>query len=176
MTEAVPPTDDDAQWVRAARGGDELAWARLHRRYARVVHAVLLANAPVEEAEDLLQDVFLKAHMALKTLREDRAFGGWLVRIARNKATDALRRRQRRPRGTMPEDIPIEAVPQAEVREALAALRRLPAAFRDTLTMRLVEGMSGPEIAARTGRTPGSVRVNLHRGMKQLRELLGWTP
>src|SRR5712692_7511302 len=59
---------------------------------------------------------------------------------------------------------------------ALAAIRSLPDAYRETLILRLVEGMTGPEIAARTGLTPASVRVNLHRGMKQLREKLGTVP
>jgi len=55
----------------------------------------------------------------------------------------------------------------------LEVIRGLPEAYRDTLLMRLVEGMSGQEIADRTGLAPGSVRVNLHRGMKLLREKLG---
>ena len=54
----------------------------------------------------------------------------------------------------------------------LAAIRALPEAYRETLTLRLVEGMTGPEIAERTGLTHGSVRVNLHRGMLQLRAAL----
>jgi RNA polymerase sigma-70 factor, ECF subfamily len=55
----------------------------------------------------------------------------------------------------------------------LEVIRGLPEAYRDTLLMRLVEGMSGQEIADRTGLASGSVRVNLHRGMKLLREKLG---
>ena len=55
----------------------------------------------------------------------------------------------------------------------LEAIRALPEAYRETLVMRLCEGMSGPEIAAATGLEPGSVRINLHRGMKLLREKLG---
>ena len=55
----------------------------------------------------------------------------------------------------------------------IKAIRDLPEAYRETLVLRLVEGMSGPEIAERTGLTPASVRVNLHRGMKLLREKLG---
>ena len=53
------------------------------------------------------------------------------------------------------------------------AIRDLPEAYRETLVLRLVEGMSGDEIAARTGLTSASVRVNLHRGIKMLRERLG---
>ena len=52
----------------------------------------------------------------------------------------------------------------------LAAIQGLPEAYRETLVMRLCEGMSGPEIAEVTGLEPGSVRINLHRGMKLLRE------
>lgn len=62
---------------------------------------------------------------------------------------------------------------RAEALVALEAIRSLPEAYRETLILRLVEGMTGPEIAARTGLTPASVRVNLHRGMKHLRAKLG---
>ena len=61
----------------------------------------------------------------------------------------------------------------AEADEALRAIRQLPEAYRETLILRLVEGLSGPEIANLTGLTPSSVRVNLHRGMTQLRQVLG---
>jgi RNA polymerase sigma-70 factor (ECF subfamily) len=54
----------------------------------------------------------------------------------------------------------------------LARIRQLPEAYRVPLILRLVEDMTGPEIASRTGLTPGSVRVNLHRGMKLLRQAL----
>jgi len=55
----------------------------------------------------------------------------------------------------------------------LGVIRGLPEAYRETLILRLVEGLTGPEIAERTGLTAGSVRVNLHRGMQMLREKLG---
>ena len=61
---------------------------------------------------------------------------------------------------------------EAEASEILDLVRSLPEAYRETLLLRLVEGMTGPEIARRTGLTPGSVRVNLHRGMTMLREKL----
>jgi RNA polymerase sigma-70 factor (ECF subfamily) len=61
----------------------------------------------------------------------------------------------------------------AEAHHVLSAIQSLPETYRETLVMRLCEGMSGPEIAAVTGLEPGSVRINLHRGMKLLREKLG---
>ena len=71
------------------------------------------------------------------------------------------------------EDRAATSAEMAQAAAVLAAIRELPDAYRETLILRLVEGMTGPEIAARTGLTPGSVRVNLHRGMQQLREKLG---
>lgn len=66
--------------------------------------------------------------------------------------------------------------PGLDGQTALRAIQSLPETYRETLLLRLVEGMSGQEIADRTGLTPGSVRVNLHRGMQLLRAKLGWKP
>jgi RNA polymerase sigma-70 factor (ECF subfamily) len=63
---------------------------------------------------------------------------------------------------------------ESRATEILELIRSLPEAYRETLILRLVEGMTGPEIATRTGLTAASVRVNLHRGMKLLRERLGF--
>ena len=62
------------------------------------------------------------------------------------------------------------------MKKPLEAIEALPMAYRETLLMRLVEGMTGPEIAEATGLTPESVRVNLCRGMKLLKERLGGEP
>jgi RNA polymerase sigma-70 factor (ECF subfamily) len=105
----------------------------------------------------------------LSGLRTASAFRGWLCAIARNRAVDYFRRAR--------ETGPVEeiAAPRGDANDAffvLDAVRRLPEAYRETLILRLVEGMTGPEIAERTGLAPDSVRVNLCRGMKLLRELL----
>jgi len=161
----------DAQLVQAARGGDRDAFGGLYERYSRMVHGVLLAHVPYAEVDDLVHDVFLIALRRLDSLREPTAFAGWLLAIARNRANDF----HRRPRSVEEfQDTSGRNDPdEQEARAALAAIQSLPEAYRETLTLRLVEGMTGPEIAARTGLTPASVRVNLHRGMKQLREKLG---
>jgi RNA polymerase sigma-70 factor (ECF subfamily) len=163
---------EDGRLVRSARAGDESAFARLYDRYGRVVHALLLARSGREEVEDLVQDVFLTAWRRLDDLRDPAAFGGWIAMIARNRATDAHRRAMEFV--DLPDNLasPGAASAESEANDALAAIRSLPEAYRDTLLLRLVEGLTGPEIAARTGLTPASVRVNLHRGMKLLREKL----
>ena len=161
---------DERELAHAARGGNRAAFGRLYDRYFRMVHAILLARVPPSEVDDLAQDVFLAALRQLSTLREDGAFGGWLGMIARNRAYDYHRRA--REWAPLPEDLRAQSRHSPEAMAALEAIRTLPEAYRETLLMRLVEGMTGEEIAARTGLTPASVRVNLHRGMKQLRQKL----
>jgi RNA polymerase sigma-70 factor (ECF subfamily) len=158
--------------VEAARAGDRAAFADLYVRYARMVHGVLMARVPRADVDDLVQDVFLQAMRQIGTLRDASAFGGWLAAIARNRGNDHLRQA----RATEPLDdvagVAVDSAARLDAQTVVRALRTLPEAYRETLVLRLVEGMTGPEIAAATGLTPASVRVNLHRGMKQLRERL----
>ena len=164
---------EDADLARAAQGGDPAAFGELYQRYARVIHGLLLARVPGADVDDLVQDVFLTAWNRLAALREPAAFGGWLTMIARNRAVDFHRRSPEVVE--LPDDLAAHDA-TAERTEALRLLdivRSLPDAYRETLVLRLVEGMTGPEIAERTGLTAASVRVNLHRGMKLLREKLG---
>lgn len=158
--------------IRAAAAGDRDAFAVLYTDYVRMVHAVLLGRVPRRDVDDLTQDVFLTAFARIRALRDPLAFGGWLGAIARNRATDFLR--QSHDQVELPRELPGGDPIEAETLAVLDAIRKLPEAYRETLLMRLVEGMSGVEIAQKTGLTPASVRVNLHRGMKLLRERLGW--
>ena len=168
----VPETEAaDATLAILARKGNRAAFGSLYERYRRTVHGVLLAHASYSDAEDLMQTVFVKALQRLQGLRDPEAFGGWLMAIARNIAFDYHRRAKNL--------IDIDEVKNfhaadncslaSESEFALEAIRRLPEAYRETLMLRLVEGMTGPEIAARTNLTADSVRVNLCRGMKLLR-------
>jgi RNA polymerase sigma-70 factor (ECF subfamily) len=160
---------EDAEIVLRARAGDESAFAALYERYARVVHGLLLARVPRDDVEDLVQEVFLTAWSRLDGLRDAGAFGGWLVTIARNRAADFHRRHE--DHQALPPTLPATDAggARAEALAALSVIRSLPDAYRETLVLRLVEGLTGAEIAERTGLTEGSVRVNLHRGMKLLR-------
>src|SRR5437764_14403379 len=80
-------TEDDGL-IRAASDGDRSAFGELYVRYARMVHAILLARVPPADAEDLVQEVFLSAMRQLRGLRTAASFRGWLCSIARNKAMD----------------------------------------------------------------------------------------
>jgi len=170
--------DADAAMVRASQHGDREAFGRLYQRYVPMVHGILLAKLPLLEVEDLVHEVFLRALSRLLSLRDASRFGAWLAAIARNMANDYYRE----PRALVEHhdasaDVDLECTTtgqaqQREAREILEIIRSLPEAYRETLVLRLVEGMTGPEIAARTGLSHGSVRVNLHRGMLQLRDRL----
>ncbi len=156
--------------VDQARDGSQSAFATLYSRYARFVHGVLLARVPRCEVDDLVQEVFLLAWKRLRSLREPDAFGGWLAMIARNQAVDYLRKAPKL--AELDPGMLKQPPPDPAALEVLDTIRAMPEAYRETLVLRLVEGMTGPEIAAQTGLTPDSVRVNLHRGMKLLRERL----
>jgi RNA polymerase sigma-70 factor, ECF subfamily len=174
------PREDDSL-VSAARAGDRAAFERLYDRYARMVHGILLARVPPGQVDDLVQEVFLQALRQLHALRDVSRFGAWLGTITRNRANDYFRKSI--PDGKVTEPIDETHVENrtndhASDQEAgviLAVVRALPEPYREPLILRLVEGMTGPEIAARTGLTHGSVRVNLCRGMQLLREKLGET-
>jgi RNA polymerase sigma-70 factor, ECF subfamily len=163
---------EDGQLVRLALAGDSIAFDTLYERYARIVHGLLLVRVGRDEVDDLVQDVFLTAWRRLDDLRDPAAFGGWIAMIARNRATDFHRRSAAFVELPANLESPGDTSNEADANAALAAIRSLPDAYRETLILRLVEGLSGPEIAERTGLTPGSVRVNLHRGMKLLRDKL----
>ena len=159
--------------VKAALEGDRDGFARLYNLYAPLVHGILLARVPRTEVDDLVQDIFLHAFKKLHTLRDSAAFGPWIAMIARNRAVDFHRRS--RTTVEITDELRGSDKQQSKAAEILELIRSLPDAYRETLVLRLVEGMTGPEIAERTGLTAASVRVNLHRGMKLLREKLGTT-
>ena len=173
MVESALPTD--AALVRAAQRGDVPAFESLYTRYAPVVHGILLGRLAASDVDDVVQEVFITAYQKLQMLREPAAFAGWVVRIASNRAEDS--RRSVLERMELDRTVAQRARQEdaLDAARALAAIRALPCAYRETLMFRLVEGMSADEIAQRTGLTSGSVRVNLHRGMRLLRERLGVT-
>jgi RNA polymerase sigma-70 factor (ECF subfamily) len=172
LVQAELRRDEDDTLIAAAAQGDRSAFGELYSRYARMVHGILLARVPPGDAEDLVQDVFMSAMRQLRVLRTAAAFKGWLAAIARNRAIDYFRDAKHHAEIDEKTERTVGVAATQEAFEILELIQSLPEAYRETLVLRLVEGMTGPEIAARTGLTPESVRVNLCRGMKMLRELL----
>ncbi|MCK7594844.1 RNA polymerase sigma factor [Pseudomarimonas salicorniae] len=172
----APVEMEVGRWVAAARGGSQAAFASLYRRFLPLVHGILISRWPPADADELTQECFARAFERLHQLREEQHFGAWVASIARH-ARPTLREvsgneaslERLADRGATPEQC-------SEAEVILRALGGLPEAYRETLALRLIEGLSGPEIAALTGLAAGSVRVNLHRGMARLREALGLAP
>src|SRR5918998_587164 len=137
-TEACAPEE---ALVRAVVAGHREAFAELYALYAPLVHGILLARVPYGEVGDLVQDVFLVAFRKLGSLRDGARFGPWVAMIARNRAVDFHRRT--RATEELSDELAHAPRPAAEAAEALALIRSLPEAYRETLVLRLVEGMTG---------------------------------
>ncbi|MEQ1762582.1 MAG: sigma-70 family RNA polymerase sigma factor [Pyrinomonadaceae bacterium] len=166
-----PEAKPEALIVERIRARQVEAFDDLYRMFAPMVHGIVLSRVPREEADDVVQEVFIAAYKNLNSLRDTNAVGPWLAKIARNFSAGLFR--GRRQDVELTDDISEKRRPENEANEILAVILRMPLTYKETLVLRLVEGMTGPEIAEQTGMTPDSVRVNLHRGMKMLRRELG---
>ena len=176
-----PPSDpttpfEVAHWIRDARRGSQPAFARLYRRFVPLVHGILLGRFRPALADEMTQECFETAFGRLAQLKDDHKFGPWIATMARRIQPPGSTREVQSDvlpdvacAATSPDD-------RTEAEHVLRTVAALPEAYRETLLLRLVEGLSGPEIAALTGLTPESVRVNLHRGMEKLRAALDLLP
>lgn len=162
-----------AHHVQEARRGSQSAFHWLHHTFAPLVHSIHLGMTSRAQAEELTQETFVIAFGKLEQLRQPTHFGPWIAMIARrNRPSESLETSDLSASGDVawPGSGPDT---RFNARQALHAIQQLPESYREPLILRLVEGLSGPEIAAMTGLTPQSVRVNLHRGMAKLRLALG---
>ncbi len=163
-----------------ARSSERPSLEDIYRDYRRTAHGIALAHVGPADADDVCQEAFMAIGRGLRTVRDLDALPAWVCTVVRNTARDHLRKRSRRPRlvaekvaepSRRPDDVEVLR------RRVLEHIASFSEAYRETLILRLAEGLTGPEIAERTGLTPGSVRVNLCRGMAALREKLaedGW--
>ncbi|MDQ1347966.1 MAG: hypothetical protein QG573_1340 [Acidobacteriota bacterium] len=172
-------TFDEEALIAAARSGDERAFARLVERYQAPVFAAIVAiSRDFAGAQDLAQEVFLRAWFGLGDLQSAASFPGWLQTIARNRARSHLAWRQRQPpREELPLDLadaadpPDRRVEKAERRRlVLAALEALPEDSRQVLLLHYMEELSTPKIAQRLGISEAAVRQRLRRARRQMQE------
>lgn len=163
--------------MRSANAGDNSAYHRLLRGVTPVLRAaarrgLARAGQPVDQSEDIVQDILLAVHLKRHTWDANAPFAPWLFAIARNKLIDALRRRGRRVfvniddfAETLPGEAAEDALPRSEVS---AHLETLPKRQRDVLRSIAVDSISIKETAAKLAMTEGAVRVALHRGLTNL--------
>ena len=185
------PVSEELRLVNAARGGDIGAFEELVRKYDRNVFRIanhITQNR--EDAEDVVQDAFLKAYQNLEQFQGQSKFYTWLVRIAVNEALMRLRRRRPERMVSLDEDIntgedtiprevadwapnPEQLYNQSELREILQkTIQGLPPGFRTVFVLRDVEGLSTEETADALGLSIPAVKSRLLRARLQLRERL----
>jgi RNA polymerase sigma-70 factor (ECF subfamily) len=171
----------DAQLASLAASGDDSAFTRLVTRYQPAVFrwALMFARDP-DEAEDVAQEVFVRAHRLLSQYRSDGSLEAWLYAITRRVAYQTLRTRKRRSRLALsPGARPLREVyttdPGGRVdRERAAAVIRelfseLPPRQREIFDLIDLQGLTPAEVAERTGMKPVSVRANLFKARSTIR-------
>jgi RNA polymerase sigma-70 factor (ECF subfamily) len=177
--------------VRESKVGNHLAYAELTGRYQDRIFTLILGHIQSrEDAIDLTQDVFLRAHRRLESFREDSLFYTWLYRIALNACIDFRRRRSRapepfsldgdlleevgfEPRDARPASDPVRVLENKELGRYLReCIRALPEVLRVAVILHDLEGLPQKEIARIMGCPLGTVKSRIQRGRYELRERL----
>ncbi len=174
---ATPSPDDRALAAAVARDGDEAAFRALYRRHTPRLHLLLLRVLGGDEAdaEDAVQETWLKACRALGRFRWECAFSSWLTGIGLNVARSRLRRRGRhQPLDEVAERVPSPGAPppcegRLDLERAVAAL---PDGCRTVLVLHDIEGMKHHEIARRLGIAEGTSKSQLFAARRLLRARL----
>ena len=171
-------SDSDAELVARTLGGDLNAYAALMGRYRdKFGHYAFHMLGNREDAQEALQDSFVRAYRALGACRQPERFGAWLFRIVVNRCRTVRRRLQRDRRfdADLPDDVPsLGARPDAfEWRDEIGqALEQLRPHYREAFLLRYVEGLEYAEMAEMTGAKEPALRMRVKRASDQLRELL----
>ena len=190
--DVVAAAGDDAALASLAAQGDQDAFARIMRRYnQRLYRLAVSVMGDASEAEDVLQESYVRAFYAFATYTGAGSLGGWLARIVRNEAIDRLRARDSRrshvaieadlgEQGEQPreEQTNVMIDPQALAANAEwqrlleQAIQRLPEQFRTAFVLREVEGLSVEETAEYLGIPAATVKTRDHRARNLLRTYL----
>lgn len=180
-------TSGDQQLVAAARSGSRTAFNELCHLYSRRLYKKTLSiTRNAQDAEDALQESFLRAFLALESFEGRASFYTWLTSIAINSALGILRKHRRRPEISLDSTSRQEEESVLEELRALApnpeqifeqqqrhaklmkAIRRLPVNLREAVQTRLTEDCSVKEIANRLNISPAAAKSRLHRARRRL--------
>ena len=173
----------DLELARRCRDGDASAFEELYRQYAgRLYNLTLRMAGSKQEAEDLLQDVFLHAYRKLGSFRGDSSLGTWLYRLGMNQCLDYLRGRQAKmsqatdsldEEGAAELASPMPVAPIAVNRLDLErAIGQLPKGCRAAFLLHDVEGFEHNEVAKILGVSEGTSKSQVHKARAKLRALL----
>ncbi len=165
------------------RAGDTAAYAQLVVLHAPIAKRVAVLSGAGSEADDVVQEAFVKAYRALPRFRDGAGFRPWLLRIVVNETRNLLRGRTRRSLRELrlaSEEVGTRAAPDpadvavGDARRAglLDAIDALPDDLRDVVTCRYLLELSEAETAETLGVPPGTVKSRLHRALASLREVM----
>lgn len=187
LTSPDPDTVDLA-WSRlmaAAQAGDGIAYARLLRECTPLIRRVVRRGLQPDRVDDVVQDVLLTIHRARHTYDPGRSFSAWIVTISQRRAIDLKRQRGRHDRREVHAPAEYDSYADREgddERETAidrqgkrleTALSSLPPGQRQAIEALAVRQMSLAEAAEATGKSKGTLKVNLHRALKSLRDRFG---
>ena len=162
----------EKELARQARSGSPAALEELVRRFHPALHAYLSKMLSPQDAEDALQDVFLKMANGLDHYRDRDRFGAWIFTIAVNRARDLLRQRGGRA-PSLPEPVGEPLLTAGEDQARLSeAIRRLPAQLAEPLLLIYQQDMSQAQVADVLGISVAAVKMRVYRAIRQLRSLL----
>ncbi len=171
--------DQDRELARRCQRGDVTAYADLVRRHRRMAYKIARGIVgSTDEAEDVVQDAFVRAFQRIGTYSRRQTFAAWVHRITLNCAIDRIRRRERErrsnenaPRNPGPARDPAEEVVATEVRTwARRAVEDLPLKQRLAVTLFYLDDLSVAETAEALGCSPSAVKAHLTRGRRRLAE------
>jgi RNA polymerase sigma factor (sigma-70 family) len=177
-TEAVSDTTDD-QLVSQARSGDAVAFGQLVRRHAPIARRMAVLWGAGADADDVVQDAFVKAYTALSGFRRGGEFRAWLLAIVRNETRNMFRSRGRRSAreelalmgdAELVLDPEAEALTAARHAELLRGVRALGRELREVVACRYLLELSETETAAALRIPAGTVKSRLHRALATLRQ------
>ena len=172
---------DDRQLTRLVLGGDSTAFEYLFDRYRDAIHRLFLQRTGnAEDADDLLQETFIKVYLNLHRYSEEYTFGQWLYTIARNTFIDYVRKRQddlsidekfSAPASSAP--TPEESIINSQQRGQIEhCIARLPENYRTLIRMRFFDEYSYEEIAAKLSLPLGTVKTQIHRARERMCRLI----
>ena len=195
-TAEAPLDPPDTVLVSRAREGDYASYEELIRRYQRKIYALVYnMTSNKEDAEDLVQDVFVKAYTSLKSFKGDSSFYTWTYRIAVNRTINFLKKRKRNPALSLDDldqaverdpayvelqarESPVREVGLAELQKRLnEALQKLSEKHRAVVVLHDIQGVPHEEIARMLGSSEGTIRSRLFYARQLLqKELAEFTP
>ena len=175
---------DDRELVKKAQAGNQVAFGALVEKYRmKMFNLAYSLTRNREAADDLAQDVFIKAYLALNSFKFQSAFSTWLYRIAVNASKDFLRKETRvwkipledSPPGTLMQEDTTPQIDEAREKETQKqmvhkALESLPEKYQVILSLRDIQGFPYNEISQMLEISPGTVDSRLHRARKMLRK------